>query len=283
MRITEILIMACIFVFIGQLGVPGLEGNIILKPVGLLQEPWLIFTSMFAHGDLQHLFFNMFALFIFGGALERTIGKGNFLLLYLVSGAVGAIGFMLLSTPFSSALGASGAIYGLIGALVLILPKMRIYLMGVPMPMYVAGFVYVAIELLGLGAMDGIAHSAHLLGLFGGLGVAFWVRDRFDDLGVSKAAAVGIAFSLLTGVGFGYYYNMGEGGELNAKIAACEERELVIVADVQDLLYCLDGLAEEYKNEPAKKGIVCREEARFARYVVDYSTSEIYDICMQDD
>ncbi|HID72881.1 TPA: rhomboid family intramembrane serine protease, partial [Candidatus Micrarchaeota archaeon] len=62
MKVSETLIIICIFVFIAQLAVPGFEDNVVLRPVALLGEPWLIFTSMFGHGDMQHLFFNMFAL-----------------------------------------------------------------------------------------------------------------------------------------------------------------------------------------------------------------------------
>jgi|GEM_PF-740795 len=279
MRITEILIIACVFVFLGQLALgASFEENVVLRPVDLMHEPWLVFSSMFGHGDVQHIAFNMFALFIFGGALERTVGRGNFLLLYLVSGVVGSIGFMLLSSPFSSALGASGAIYGVIGAVALLLPKMRIYLMGVPMPMYVAGFIYVLIELVGLaGAADGIAHSAHLLGMVGGFGIALWLRGRFDDFGIEKAFAVGLVFSLTVGLGFGYYYNM---DSLNSKIGACEDQEIETVDDVITVLACLEDLAEEYKNEPAKKEIVCGEYAKYGTYISNYRYSELYDECI---
>jgi membrane associated rhomboid family serine protease len=279
MRITEILILICVVVFFGQLILgPQFESLIALHPASLIDAPWMVFTSMFAHGDMQHLFFNMFALFIFGGALERRLGKGNFLLLYLVSGVIGSVGFMLLNSPFQSALGASGAIYGAIGGVALLMPNMIIYLMGVPMPMYVAGFVYVIIELVGLGAADGIAHSAHLIGLFGGVGMAALLRNSQEDLGISKAFAVGALLSLLVGVGFGYYY---ASDPLVSDIKECEDTKLEVVSDALGVASCLGELSEEYKNE-ASKEMICEEFARFS-YYARLGYSESYEECMKDD
>lgn len=131
-------------------------------------EPWRAITSMFLHGDLMHILFNMFVLFMFGTILQRRIGINWFLIVYFASGICGSLGFELLSEPGIYAVGASGAIYGILGALVVLAPRMTIYFYGIPMPMYIAGIVYAVVELLFMGSADNIAHSAHLLGLVGG-------------------------------------------------------------------------------------------------------------------
>ena len=146
-------------------------------------EPWRFVTSMFLHADLAHLFFNMFALLMFGLYLERKIGKNMFLLVYLVSGIIGGVGFEIFNQPGVIGLGASGAIYGIIGALVVLEPKMLVYVYFIPVPIAVAGLLYAAIELAGMGAADNIGHAAHLFGLLGGFAIAkAWQKLRGDDL-----------------------------------------------------------------------------------------------------
>ncbi len=209
MRATTAIVLLCVFLFVFQL-MRGIEFTAVgvLFSGGLLSEPWRIFTSMFLHGDFDHIFFNMFALFVFGTALERRVGTSRFLLIYLVSGVVGAAGFMLFSTPYESALGASGAIYGIIGALVVVAPRMVVYLFGgVPMPMYAVGLLYAVIELFALGRADSIAHSAHLLGFVGGFVLAKMYAEQAEiagDLTPVKSIAISVVFGLLVALVFGY-------------------------------------------------------------------------------
>jgi len=213
MNITNSLILLCVFFFIFQsvLGPEFTEVGVLYSG-DLFSEPWRIFTSMFLHGDFNHLLFNMFALFIFGNALERRIGGGLFLLIYLVSGVIGGAGFMMFSGPYEGALGASGAIFGVFGALVIIAPNMVVYLFGgIPMPMYVFGLGYALLELFALGNADSIAHSAHLLGFIGGFGL-IGIYERRGELALSitvdKAILVSAVFGLVVALIFGYI-NMG--------------------------------------------------------------------------
>ena len=87
--------------------------------------PWLLLTSMFAHIDLWHIGFNMLALYALGPQLEVAIGRTRFLLLYFVSGLAASATVMWLSGEFSQTLGASGAIFGLMGALLVLAVKVR--------------------------------------------------------------------------------------------------------------------------------------------------------------
>ncbi len=140
-----------------------------------LAEPWTIITSMFLHGSLFHLFFNMYALFLFGSLVEQKIGTKRFLFLYFASGILAGIGFSVYRTIIgdpSSAIGASGAVMGVLGVTIILLPNLPIMLWFIPMTMRTAGIVFVAMDLAGLFGfpiLGGVANSAHLFGLAFGL------------------------------------------------------------------------------------------------------------------
>ncbi|MEM4359108.1 MAG: rhomboid family intramembrane serine protease [Candidatus Bilamarchaeaceae archaeon] len=164
--ITFAIILLCFLTFLFQ-DLWFLK-NFALVSGALSTEPWRALTSMFLHADASHLLFNMLALFMFGTYLEGKVGSKWFALIYLVSGIAGAIGFELLNPPGEYAVGASGAIYGIIGALAILAPRLTVYVYFVPLPIWAASILYAFIELVGLGRLDNIAHSAHLLGLVGG-------------------------------------------------------------------------------------------------------------------
>lgn len=142
---------------------------------------WQIFTYMFIHGDISHLFFNMLALLIFGSTIEKTLGSKEFLLLYFVIGvgsglfSLGAYylyGRFLIANgiqPWTfgiSLIGASGAIYGLLFAYAVIFPRSIIYIWGlipVPAPLMVLG--YAVIEFVSqFVSSSNVAHMTHLAG-----------------------------------------------------------------------------------------------------------------------
>jgi membrane associated rhomboid family serine protease len=113
-------------------------GNFALVPSFILsgQHLWTLVTSMFLHGSFFHLFANMFSLFFIGSFLENLIGKKRFLWTYLIAGLVGGIFFVLASLIFGGveipAVGASGAIFGLLGVLAVLVPYSKIYLIAGP-------------------------------------------------------------------------------------------------------------------------------------------------------
>lgn len=144
--------------------------------------PYQLVSYMFLHGDLSHLFFNMFALWMFGRTLEYELGSRRFLTYYMVCG-VGA-GLLQLAIgmfyPFSLTVGASGAVFGLLLAFGVLHPNSVIMLLIPPIPIKAKYFVmlYGALELF-LGwrnsPIDNVAHFAHLGGmLWGFLLLTYW-------------------------------------------------------------------------------------------------------------
>jgi membrane associated rhomboid family serine protease len=87
---------------------------------------WQLLTSAFTHVEIWHVAMNMFALFIFGPALEGIIGRARFLAVYLVSGLASSVLVLFLSSQYGSTVGASGALFGLLGALLVMARKARL-------------------------------------------------------------------------------------------------------------------------------------------------------------
>lgn len=150
-------------------------------PAYALQDPWMFVTSIFLHSGFDHILFNMIALFFFGTYAERLLGQRVFLLLYFASGIVGNFGYMLTATdPTIPAIGASGAIYGLMGALAVLAPRLMVFIYGlIPLPMIGAAALYALLDLAGLFVPTGIAHGAHLGGLVAGVILGLYIRGRF--------------------------------------------------------------------------------------------------------
>lgn len=171
------------FVYLIQSFLPGFTQLFWFAPTAILAQPWGLVTAIFLHGSLLHLFFNGFALLMFGPILERKVGSNNFLILFFTSGILGSVfyyAFVLAGvTPPLPALGASGAIYGILGALAILMPDMPILVFFIPMTMRIAAVVWVALEFFGsFNASSGIASAAHLGGLL--VGIA-WAKLAFKE------------------------------------------------------------------------------------------------------
>lgn len=150
---------------------------------------WQPITYMFMHASIDHLFFNMFALWMFGYVLENYWGARRFLIYYLVCG----LGAALISIFVSQGptVGASGAVYGILLAFGMMFPEERIYLYFL-LPIKAKWFVigYAAIELFEGVFMthDGIAHFAHLGGMLFGLILILLWRSRLSRKNQNNSA-----------------------------------------------------------------------------------------------
>lgn len=174
------LLIANIAVFLAAEIFPLLKLLMLLRPVYMLVRPWTVFTYMFVHADLWHLFFNMLALFFFGPRLEARLGGGRFLRLYFFSGLMAAL-VSLIATPFAAIIGASGAVFGVLLGFARYWPREQIYIWGV-LPVE-ARWLVIGMTVLSLwggfgGIQTGVAHFAHLGGFLGGFLYLKWVEVR---------------------------------------------------------------------------------------------------------
>lgn len=185
---TTALIVANVAVFLLQGLVPQLVVPFALWPLsaslatGATFAPWQLVTYSFLHGGLLHLAFNMFAVYMFGSAVEQVLGTRRYVTLYFVSVLFAAITQLIvamLSGAIYPTIGASGGVFGLLLAYAIYFPHNRVMLLFPPIPMPARVFVvlYAVLELfLGVtGSQEGVAHFAHLGGMIGGyLVLRFW-------------------------------------------------------------------------------------------------------------
>jgi len=174
--ITQALILTNVIVYFAESMGSGLNFDLLaLWPLGPAFMPWQVLTYAFLHGNMTHLLFNMYGLYMFGGDIERVWGSQRFLKYYLICAASGAVAQLVFSAMTGSMVpmvGASGAIFGLLIAFAMLYPNRMIMLLFPPIPMRAPIFValYGGVELfLGItGTEAGVAHFAHLGGLAGG-------------------------------------------------------------------------------------------------------------------
>jgi membrane associated rhomboid family serine protease len=199
---TMVLIAVNVIVYVitasqgGGINLPGgelfskwaLQGNAVSDG-----DWWRLVTAMFLHGSILHLLFNMLALYWLGTIIEQSLGTSRFLLVYFVSGLAGSAGALWFSSQFAVTVGASGAIFGLIGALLILEYLATGSLMGQAM-------VLILVNLALTFAVPGISIGGHLGGLAGGIVATYaMMRFRFREqaLGIAIAAGVGvISFAL---------------------------------------------------------------------------------------
>jgi membrane associated rhomboid family serine protease len=192
--ITATLIALNVGAFLIAAAVPRLAVGFALWPIGgewlFLSKagfaPWQLLTYAFLHGSLLHLAFNMFGLYMFGGAVEQVLGRRRFLIYYfacVVAAAITQLVVLQLAGTFVPTVGASGGVFGLVLGYAIFFPHHRVVLLIPPIPMSARTFaiVYALVELaLGVfGSQEGIAHFAHLGGMAGG-----WLLLRHWGLGV---------------------------------------------------------------------------------------------------
>ena len=151
--------------------------------------PWQLITYQFLHGDIWHIGFNMFFLWMFGMEIENYWGSNKFLLFYLLAGIAGGI-LQLVVTPFmpggaAPIIGASGAVYGVMVAFAMFFPERYIYIyMLIPVKAkYLIVFLMI-IEFSSVGNMDFVAHMVHIGGAISA--VVFILLDRHYNFNIDR-------------------------------------------------------------------------------------------------
>lgn len=178
--------LICVIVFLLQLIIPNFTYTFMLTEKAFIM-PWQFITAIFLHGGIAHLLYNLFALFLFGIILEKIVGSKKFLWIYFLSGI-----FANLISIFwyPNALGASGAIMGVIGCLAVLRPGMIVWVYNLPMPMFIAAIVWAGASVLGIFGLgdQGTGHLAHLSGIVIGLIYGFYLKSTHKEpkLGVNQ-------------------------------------------------------------------------------------------------
>jgi len=163
--------------------ITAVQGNGINSPGGSLFAKWVLYgpavangdwwrliTSAFLHANLIHIAFNMYFLWFVGSAVESALGRGRFIAVYLISGLAGSAG-ALVFPPTSPTVGASGALFGLLGA-ALVLERQRSYVLGG------SAAALILINLILSFSLSNISVGGHIGGLIGGILCAL-VLSRF--------------------------------------------------------------------------------------------------------
>ena len=176
-----LLIGVNVVIFIVTLVNPGVMYYYLgLIPADILARPWTVLTNLFVHAGIGHILFNMLTLFFFGMYLGRLVGEVRLLIVYFAGGLVGNAFYILfaylLGSPYMMAVGASGAIFALGGALTVLVPRTKVFVFPIPAPIplwaaVIGGFLLISF-------WPGIAWEAHLGGLVFGLAAGFYFRKR---------------------------------------------------------------------------------------------------------
>ncbi len=201
--VTKTLVAINVGIYLLELGLGGtINGTsnriyaegVLFGPLVAEGEWWRLFTSMFLHYGPIHLLMNMLALWWVGGAVEQALGRGRYLLLYLVSGLAGSAG-ALIASPNALTVGASGALFGILGA-ALVLERQRTYVLGgAALPIIIFNVVFTF-------AVPGISIGGHLGGLAGGaLGVLALSRFGRGHAVYGRPGLLGVAGLLAVGAG----------------------------------------------------------------------------------
>lgn len=186
-KVVKLLIIINVVVFVAEIVYEPLIYMFALFPYKILNgiDLWTIITHMFLHAGFLHIFLNMYALLIFGPECEKEFGHIKFLIIYILSGVSGAILHSLL-TPFkyTPAVGASGAVFGIMAAYAVLYPRRRlmmfVFVGFLILPAWALLLFFFLMEtLLGLVAYaSGVAHLAHVGGMILGAAYTFFYKKR---------------------------------------------------------------------------------------------------------
>lgn len=173
--------------FLLQITLPGVtESLLALHGPNAWIRPWTFVTYMFLHapGDFGHIFWNMLGLFFFGPILESRLGGRNFLKLYLISGIVGGLAWLVFSSmPVGGVgvlVGASGGVFGVQLGFAYFWPRQPIHIWGIiPIEARWLVLIMTVVSLwMGIGGGGNVAHFAHLGGFLGGFLFLRWLESH---------------------------------------------------------------------------------------------------------
>src|SRR5215831_342575 len=183
--VTRAILLLNVAAFLLQQLAPGpMAALFALWPLGTRFELWQLVTYAFLHGSLTHIFFNMFALTMFGPTLEYFFGSRRFTVYYfacVLTAAATQLAVQYAAGTGEPTIGASGAIFGLLLAFAMFFPRQRLLLyFAIPIPAWLFVTLYGVLELyLGVTGRQGdVAHFAHLGGMLGGAAVILYWRAR---------------------------------------------------------------------------------------------------------
>lgn len=181
---TNAILIVLVLVFLYELFIFDRYGDAVAGRIFAIYRdwplrPWSLVTSTLSHGSWNHLFFNGLFLYFFGPTIEGVVGAKRYALFFVLSGAVSGVVQATLSDH--PALGASGALMGLLGVSLILMPKsqMIIFPLPVPIPLWVGGILYAVLDVLGaFNPASAIGNFAHLSGL--ALGLLYGLRIQKD-------------------------------------------------------------------------------------------------------
>lgn len=181
---TLSLIGITVLVFIGQVMITSLTGRDLVAQFGMKEnqaiaagEVWRLITPVFVHAGIAHIFVNMYSLYALGPAIERLFGSPRMLVIYLLSGVSGVI-LSLGFSPYAS-VGASGAIFGLLGALGTFIYRHRERL-GPAGRIQLRQIIMVTLLNLGLGLLPMVDNWGHLGGLLAGIALTWTLGPQLE-------------------------------------------------------------------------------------------------------
>ncbi|MBV9454714.1 MAG: rhomboid family intramembrane serine protease [Rubrobacter sp.] len=222
--ITFSLIIACVLVYL-VVATVGAEGGTPFN-VGLVQQPgrvvtlgalipalvaegqaWRLVTSIFLHSGFAHLAMNMISLYFLGSFVETSFGRGRFLALYFMSGIAGGLAYLYLGTFTAPAIGASGAIFGLLGGVFGY--SIRRGTFSLQNPIIAQLLILTALNLFLGATIPNVSNTAHIGGLVGGL-VFGWLAapTLYSHKKLIAVTPIVIAFgleALLLGIWLTYF------------------------------------------------------------------------------
>ncbi|MDD5189601.1 MAG: rhomboid family intramembrane serine protease [Dehalococcoidales bacterium] len=183
-NVIWVLIGANVLIFIASLigRNSAIFDTLAISRSNLTTHPWSLVTSLFLHDPYNyfHILFNMLWLYWYGSALVQLIGEAKFLILYFAGGIIGNLLFIAIE-PNAAAIGASGAVITLGGALAVMRPKIKIVLFPIPIPMdlwiyVIFGTLFLSILIPAMSSGSSIGWQAHLGGLITGVAAGFYFR-----------------------------------------------------------------------------------------------------------